>query len=215
MGQAKGGYPVHWKVTLHACSNTCLIYLKNCGTLEVGSSYVKGCSIHHSLNRGVVCEVSGDAGCVALYNAVQGTTGCHVESTVVYSTFGHAFYGGQGSRKLQLVNNLGLVVRGGLATEEDWTETAVFWIQSADSRVEGNVAAGSDNNGIMLPWGPRQHQQVFWLFQNNSVHSCRNGLQLGSVGRGSWAKTWGQMVSGEERETHMANTRCYRYGGCA
>ena len=57
MGQAKGGYPVHWKVTLHACSNTCLIYLKNCGTLEVGSSYVKGCSIHHSLNRGVVCEV--------------------------------------------------------------------------------------------------------------------------------------------------------------
>jgi len=178
MGHPGQGFPVHWK---------------DCGDLSAGQSYVRGCSIHSSLNRGIVC---------------QGTRGCLVEDNLVFDTFGHAFYGDSGSAGLELRNNLGLGVRGGFASSEDWTDTAVFFLTSPDSLLLGNVAAGSDNKGIVLAWGTNQGESVRG-FKGNSVHSSRYGLQLGSAGR-----LWTEVEDGEERTTTLTDQRCYRCNLC-
>ena len=158
------------------------------------TSYLLNSAIHHSLHRGVV---------------VEGTQGTHISGNVVYQTFGHGYYISRESKAI-VDGNLGLGVQGGISSDPtDWTETATYWIGSPATRVVGNVAAGSDNKGILLAWGREEAEVGYGVVEGNTVHSSHHGLQLGRVGRGQGS--WGNMVDGQEREVRLERSTCYRF----
>ena len=57
MGQPGRGFPLHWKVSSQRQKTLTLLKIQDCGDLSAGQSYVRGCSIHNSFNRGIVCQV--------------------------------------------------------------------------------------------------------------------------------------------------------------
>ena len=133
-------------------------------------------SVHHNYQR-----------CIT----VHGTNNSLVENNVCHDTFGHGFFLEDGSEvNNTFINNLGLTIRNktNLLLPTDET-AAVFWISNPMNYFRNNVAAGGDSKGFWMAFAHTSTGPTFspficpdtsplFLFDNNTVHSCEDGLFL-------------------------------------
>lgn len=178
-----GRYPVHF----HMCEDHL-----------TSSSQVRGCSIHHCFNRGIV---------------VHNTFDLHLTDNVVYDTFGHAYMLEDGSEVGNILQgNLGMRIRApnvaqngapaagnankylgralywGNATAS-FAETvtsstykffkyhdqtpSVFWMANYANQLQGNVAAGSEGYGFVYDM-----QDLDYDASGNGDLAARNALRV-------------------------------------
>jgi hypothetical protein len=161
MGQAfqLGRYPIHY----HMDPN-------------VGSrSYVLGCSIHNTFNRGLTAH--------AVYNLT-------VKRNVAYNTMGHTFFVEDGIEEHNsFIENIGIMTRPSFSLLNTDQIPATFWITNPNNNYIGNVAAGSAGSGFFInpephPTGPSftlsicPSGRALGIFTNNSAHSCDFGFRI-------------------------------------
>eukprot|EP01135_Chromosphaera_perkinsii_P010646 Nk52_evm46s2192 gene=Nk52_evmTU46s2192 len=113
-----GRYPIHFHQTGNNITSNF-------------SHYVKGCSIHHSFQRGVVIHDSDNI---------------LVEDNVIYDIIGHGYFLEDGAEQKNIfLNNFGAVVKevinGRLIPSEN--RPSVYWITNPNNRLVGNVAVDS------------------------------------------------------------------------
>ena len=150
------------------------------------SGYVTGSIVSKNLIR------ESNQRCIVIH----GTNYLTVEGNVAYNTAGHCFMTEDGNEKNNVFqNNLGALTRrvdnvipdNGLNGEETDDRPSTFWITQPLNSWEGNVAAGSEDNGFWFELrssvrGPQAdlypdlnpRQESLTLFKNNVAHSNRN-----------------------------------------
>ena len=126
---------------------------------DVSDSYVRGCSIHHTFNRGV---------------ALHGVHYLSVEDNVAFHTMGHTYFVEDAiETHNQLVHNLAVYTQPSFSMLNTDTSPASFWITNPLNMLRNNAAAGSFNYGFWFrapahPEGPSSTTTV-----------CPRGMQLG------------------------------------
>lgn len=128
---------------------------------------------------------------------VHGTHYLNIESNVAYDTFGHCFMTEDGQEQYNVFrDNLGALTRrvnvlipedGRIDGEETDDRPSTFWMTNPTNSWEGNVAAGSQDNGFWLELrssvrGPEAdlypdfnpRKAPLTLFKDNVAHSNRN-----------------------------------------
>ena len=103
---------------------------------SVRSSYVRGCSIHHSFNRAL---------------GLGGVSDLLVEDNVAFHILGHAFVTETGIEERNIFKrNLAVMTLQQSGLYETDMEPAGFYIRNPQNVLEGNVAVGSDAYGFFL-----------------------------------------------------------------
>ncbi|XP_048254094.1 fibrocystin-L-like [Haliotis rufescens] len=135
---------------------------------DMSSSYVRGCSIHHTFNRAV---------------NVHGTHNTFVEHNVLYDVKGGAFFLEDGIETGNYFRyNLGVFVRASTSLLNDDVTPATFWLTNPNNTVSHNAAAGGSHFGFWYrmhkhPEGPSFTSSVccqnvpLGEFRNNTAHS--------------------------------------------
>ncbi|XP_052063691.1 fibrocystin-L-like [Mytilus californianus] len=135
---------------------------------DMSSTYIKGCSIHESFNRGV---------------NIHGSHNALVENNVIYNTKGGTVFLEDGIETgNKLLYNLVIFVRESSSLVNDDITPASFWITHPDNFVEHNVAVGGTHFGFWYrmhthPDGPSSTTSVcpqrgkLGSFSHNTAHS--------------------------------------------
>uniref|UniRef100_A0A7S2WHY1 G8 domain-containing protein n=1 Tax=Mucochytrium quahogii TaxID=96639 RepID=A0A7S2WHY1_9STRA len=125
VGQAfqLGRYPLHFHLVENADQS-------------VSESIVKGCSIHSSFNRALVCHACNNL---------------RVYQNVAYKVLGHTFFLEDGVESgNDFVGNLGVLTMRSFSLLETDQTPATFWITNANNKFVGNVAAGAHSFGFWI-----------------------------------------------------------------
>ncbi len=157
-----GRYPIHW----HRNGDST-------------GDFLKGSSIHNSLQRGVV---------------VHETDKLLVQNNVVYNTVGHNYVVEDGTERANTFDkNLGLLPRAvqfSATTLKDQNDkaAAAFWLRTAAGTYTGNTAAGGQFAGFWFDQGTiatKVASKALLSFSDNTVHSHVGG-RLAGTERDAW-----------------------------
>ena len=149
-----GRYPVHYHVT---------------GALN--NSYVKGCAVHRSLNRGY---------------SIHGISNNTYVDNVAYDVQGHCYFIEDGDEAYNnITHNIAALVHVSTSNLNTDLTPAAFWVVSAKNFVVNNIAAGSAAYGFWIapfyPYStgpgystsvcPSTHPMI--QFEGNEAHSSK------------------------------------------
>jgi len=135
---------------------------------DMSTSYVRGCSIHHTFNRAV---------------NIHGVHNTMVESNVIYNVMGGAMFLEDGIETGNTFQyNLAVFVRESSSLLNDDVTPASFWVTNPNNTIQHNAAAGGTHFGFWYrmhnrPDGPSFTESVcpkqvpLGIFYNNSAHS--------------------------------------------
>ena len=132
---------------------------------DVSSSYVRGCSIHHTFNRAV---------------SIHGVTNLLVEKNVAYNIMGHAYFLEDGIEEGNIIQyNLGIFIRASSSLLNVDITPATFWSVNPNNVFRHNAAAGGTHFGFWyhlhaIPTSPTSVRSIYRPmkeFNNNTAHS--------------------------------------------
>ncbi|XP_063855726.1 fibrocystin-L-like isoform X2 [Scylla paramamosain] len=141
---------------------------------DMGGSYIRGCSIHHTYNRAVT---------------MHATDNLLVEHNVAYNSMGHAIFTEDGVEQNSVVQyNLAVYTRTSSSLLNVDVTRSSFWVVNPNNIFRHNAAASGTHFGYWYrldhhPSGPSatniycQNTEKMGLFFNNTAHSMgRYGL---------------------------------------
>ncbi|XP_063856678.1 fibrocystin-L-like isoform X4 [Scylla paramamosain] len=141
---------------------------------DMGGSYIRGCSIHHTYNRAVT---------------MHSTNNLLVEHNVAYNNMGHAIFTEDGVEQNSVVQyNLAVYTRTSSSLLNVDVTRSSFWVVNPNNIFRHNAAASGTHFGYWYrldhhPSGPSatniycQNTEKMGLFFNNTAHSMgRYGL---------------------------------------
>jgi len=126
------------------------------------TSYIDGCSIRRSFNRGIT---------------IHGTHNMTVKRNVVYSHMGHGFFIEDGTEHGNLFqDNLGLLTMVSMSMQFTDMAPATFWMKNPQNNFIGNHAAGSCSKGMW--WDSQFRELMLGEVRDNVMHTNPTGIWL-------------------------------------